>query len=162
MKSTGMVRRIDNLGRVVIPKEIRKVLGIKEGDQLDITIDDGVIHITKFSVFGQLHEFVINILMSTKGKTNNDFCLIENHRAIASTNREYILYSFNDEIIKNIKKNKPFKAIIKGSQWQFIPFEKGFRAVAFFTDGVETLNTSEPRYKESLFAVDLVLDLLKE
>lgn len=162
MKSTGMVRRIDNLGRVVIPKEIRKVLSIKEGDQLDITINDGVIHIVKFNIFGPLHEFVVRILLSAKDKTGNDFVLVENYTAISSTNRDYILYNFNEEIRKNIKKNKPFKAMIKENQWQFIPFEKGFRAVAFFCAKTDSLNTNDPRYKESLFAVDLVLDMLKE
>lgn len=39
MKSTGVVRKIDELGRVVLPSEIRKVFGIHEGDQLDISVD---------------------------------------------------------------------------------------------------------------------------
>lgn len=45
MKATGIVRRIDNLGRVVIPKEIRRTHGIKEGDPLEIFVDssDGII-----------------------------------------------------------------------------------------------------------------------
>ena len=40
MKATGVVRRIDELGRIVIPKEIRKTLRIKEGENLEIFIDD--------------------------------------------------------------------------------------------------------------------------
>lgn len=44
MKATGIVRRIDDLGRVVIPKEIRRSLGIREGDPLEIYVDsDGII-----------------------------------------------------------------------------------------------------------------------
>ena len=44
MKATGIVRRVDDLGRVVIPKEIRRTLAIKEGDALEIyTIDGGVL-----------------------------------------------------------------------------------------------------------------------
>ncbi len=39
MKATGVVRRIDDLGRVVIPKEIRKTLRIKEGDPLETTLE---------------------------------------------------------------------------------------------------------------------------
>lgn len=43
MKATGIIRRIDDLGRVVIPREIRKTLGIKEGDPLEIyTCEDGI------------------------------------------------------------------------------------------------------------------------
>lgn len=40
MKATGIIRRIDDLGRIVIPKEIRKHLGIREGDPLEIFIDE--------------------------------------------------------------------------------------------------------------------------
>ena len=44
MKATGIVRRMDDLGRVVIPKEIRRTLNIREGDALEIyTKDDGVV-----------------------------------------------------------------------------------------------------------------------
>lgn len=39
MKTTGIVRRVDDLGRVIIPKEIRRNIGIKEGDPLEIYID---------------------------------------------------------------------------------------------------------------------------
>lgn len=38
MKSTGVVRKIDELGRIVLPSELRKVFGIREGDQLDISV----------------------------------------------------------------------------------------------------------------------------
>lgn len=39
MKSTGVVRKIDELGRIVLPSELRKVFGIREGDELDISVD---------------------------------------------------------------------------------------------------------------------------
>ena len=43
MKITGIIRRIDDLGRVDVPKEIRKTLGIKEGDPLEMHVEDGAI-----------------------------------------------------------------------------------------------------------------------
>ena len=43
MKATGIVRRVDDLGRIVIPKEIRRTLHIKEGDPLEIYIDDNAV-----------------------------------------------------------------------------------------------------------------------
>ena len=50
MKATGVVRRIDDLGRVVIPKEIRKTLRIREGDPLEIfTAKDGEVILKKYS-----------------------------------------------------------------------------------------------------------------
>lgn len=49
MKSTGIVRRIDDLGRVVIPKEIRRSMGIREGDPLEIFLDENVLIIQKYN-----------------------------------------------------------------------------------------------------------------
>jgi len=48
MKATGIIRRVDDLGRIVIPKEIRRTLGIKEGDPMELCIDDGVVCFKKY------------------------------------------------------------------------------------------------------------------
>ena len=53
MKATGIVRRIDDLGRVVIPKEIRRTMRIREGDPLEIFTDnDGEVIFKKYSPIG--------------------------------------------------------------------------------------------------------------
>ena len=58
MKATGIVRRIDDLGRVVIPKEIRRTLRIKEGTPLEIFTDkEGEIILKKYSPIGELNLF---------------------------------------------------------------------------------------------------------
>lgn len=58
MKATGIVRRIDDLGRVVIPKEIRRTLRIREGDPLEIFTDrEGEVILKKYSPIGELGEF---------------------------------------------------------------------------------------------------------
>ena len=58
MKATGIVRRIDDLGRVVIPKEIRRTLRIREGDPLEIfTSNDGEVIFKKYSPIGDLSAF---------------------------------------------------------------------------------------------------------
>ena len=58
MKSTGIVRRIDDLGRVVIPKEIRRTMHIKEGAPLEIFTDrEGEIILKKYSPIGELNIF---------------------------------------------------------------------------------------------------------
>ena len=55
MKATGIVRRIDDLGRVVIPKEIRRTMRIREGDPLEIYTDsDGEVIFKKYSPIGEL------------------------------------------------------------------------------------------------------------
>ena len=58
MKATGIVRRIDDLGRVVIPKEIRRTMRIREGDPLEIFTDrDGEVIFKKYSPIGELSAF---------------------------------------------------------------------------------------------------------
>ena len=58
MKATGIVRRIDDLGRVVIPKEIRRTLRIREGDPLEIyTATDGEVIFKKYSPVGEMSVF---------------------------------------------------------------------------------------------------------
>lgn len=58
MKATGIVRRIDDLGRVVIPKEIRRTMRIREGDPLEIfTNKDGEVIFKKYSPIGELSDF---------------------------------------------------------------------------------------------------------
>ncbi len=58
MKATGVVRRIDDLGRIVIPKEIRRTMRIREGDPLEIFTDkDGGVVFKKYSLMGGLSDF---------------------------------------------------------------------------------------------------------
>lgn len=58
MKATGIVRRIDDLGRVVIPKEIRRILRIREGDPLEIyTNSSGEVILKKYSPINELGQF---------------------------------------------------------------------------------------------------------
>ena len=65
MKATGIVRRIDDLGRVVIPKEIRRTFHIKEGDSLEIYTDkDGEVIFKKYSPMSELSDFAAQICES--------------------------------------------------------------------------------------------------
>lgn len=62
MKATGIVRRIDDLGRVVIPKEIRRTMRIREGDPLEIyTTRDGEVIFKKYSMLGGLEDFAAQL-----------------------------------------------------------------------------------------------------
>lgn len=61
MKATGIIRRIDDLGRVVIPKEIRRTLRIREGDPLEIFLEEDCICFKKYSALGSLDEDTLKI-----------------------------------------------------------------------------------------------------
>jgi AbrB family looped-hinge helix DNA binding protein len=54
MKSTGIIRRIDDLGRIVIPKEVRRTLSIREGDPLEIFLDNGGVVLKKYVPLGDI------------------------------------------------------------------------------------------------------------
>lgn len=83
MKATGIVRRIDDLGRVVIPKEIRRTMRIREGDPLEIYTDkDGGVIFKKYSLMGGLGDFASQMcetLHKTTGRvaviTDRDTCI---------------------------------------------------------------------------------------
>ena len=71
MKATGIVRRIDDLGRVVIPKEIRRTLRIREGDPLEIFTDrEGEVILKKYSPIGELNEFATEYAESLNESIN--------------------------------------------------------------------------------------------
>ena len=62
MKSTGVIRRIDDLGRIVIPKEIRKNLKIREGDTLEFYISGNEIILKKFSLINEFSDMAIKLV----------------------------------------------------------------------------------------------------
>ena len=82
MKATGIVRRIDDLGRVVIPKEIRRVLRIREGDPLEIYTDrEGEVIFKKYSPIGELASFAAQYA-ETLHKTCNMSVIITDRDAV--------------------------------------------------------------------------------
>ena len=82
MKATGIVRRIDDLGRVVIPKEIRRTLRIREGDPLEIyTEKDGEVIFKKYSPMGDLTDFAAQICDSI-GKNTGHIAVVSDRDSI--------------------------------------------------------------------------------
>lgn len=70
MKATGIIRRIDDLGRVVIPKEIRRTLKIREGDPLEIFLgEDNCVCFQKYSVLGSLSEEALRTAITMASKS---------------------------------------------------------------------------------------------
>lgn len=69
MKATGIVRRVDDLGRVVIPKEIRRTLKIREGDPLEIFLEKDCVCFQKYSVLGYLSEEALRTAITMASKS---------------------------------------------------------------------------------------------
>jgi AbrB family transcriptional regulator (stage V sporulation protein T) len=84
LKATGIVRRIDDLGRVVIPKEIRRTLRIREGDPLEIFVDrDGEVILKKYSPIGELGEFAQEYADSLHESMGHVACVADRDTIIA-------------------------------------------------------------------------------
>jgi AbrB family transcriptional regulator (stage V sporulation protein T) len=94
MKATGIVRRIDDLGRVVIPKEIRRTLRIREGDPLEIFVDrDGEVILKKYSPIGELGDFAKEYAESLYESTNHITMISDRDTIIAvagASKKEYL------------------------------------------------------------------------
>ena len=84
MKATGIVRRIDDLGRVVIPKEIRRTLRIREGDPLEIFTDrEGEIILKKYSPISELGAFAKEYADSLSQSSGHITCIVDKDQIIA-------------------------------------------------------------------------------
>ncbi len=104
MKATGVVRRIDDLGRVVIPKEIRKTLRIKEGDPLEIFTDkEGEVILKKYSPIGELTEFATGYAETLAKTTGHIACITDKDTVIAvsgGAKKEFLEQDISDELEK--------------------------------------------------------------
>ena len=102
MKATGVVRRIDDLGRVVIPKEIRKTLRIKEGEPLEIFTDrEGQIILKKYSPIGELSEFASGYAETLSKTTGHIACITDKDTIIAvsgGSKKEYLEQDISKEL----------------------------------------------------------------
>ncbi len=85
MKATGIVRRIDDLGRVVIPKEIRRTMRIREGDPLEIYTDnDGEVIFKKYSPIGEMSDFASSIAESISNSISMPVVVFDRDHCIAA------------------------------------------------------------------------------
>lgn len=102
MRATGIVRRIDELGRVVIPKEIRRTLRIREGDPLEIFTDhDGEVVLKKYSPIGEIAAIAKDYTDSLY-RTLGHIALISDRDAVVSSSgaakREYVEKALSSEV----------------------------------------------------------------
>ena len=105
MKATGIIRRIDDLGRVVIPREIRRSLKIREGDPLEILIEKNCVCFKKYSALGLFSEDILRVAQDMAQRTFKHQIAIYNRDSIISGPNSYS--SYVDESWKD--KRTPFK-----------------------------------------------------
>ena len=105
MKATGIIRRIDDLGRVVIPREIRRSLKIREGDPLEILIEKNCVCFKKYSALGLFSEDILRVAQDMAQRTFKHQIAIYNRDSKISGPNSYS--SYVDESWED--KRTPFK-----------------------------------------------------
>ncbi|MRG88179.1 stage V sporulation protein T [Salinibacillus xinjiangensis] len=125
MKATGIVRRIDDLGRVVVPKEIRRTLRIREGDPLEIFVDrEGEVILKKYSPINELGDFAkeyAEALFDTLGHTvlisdRDEFIAVA-----GGSKKEYL----NKNISSQIEKIMEDRSVVTEKSEQSVEFVDG-------------------------------------
>lgn len=103
MKQTGVTRKIDELGRIVIPKEIRKNLGIRDGEALEIFTSEDSIILKKYFEVRKYEDLSNKLCELIKNIYNIDLVI---------TDREKVITSSNKDIVENSKLNNKFLELI--------------------------------------------------
>jgi AbrB family transcriptional regulator (stage V sporulation protein T) len=102
MKATGIVRRIDELGRIVIPKEIRKTLRIREGENLEIYVDTNEnIILKKYSLMNKINDFAQNFADSIHAFLKHNIIITDTNTIIACSGtqkKEYLNQPISEKL----------------------------------------------------------------
>lgn len=126
MKATGIVRRIDDLGRVVIPKEIRRTLRIREGDPLEIyTATDGEVIFKKYSPVGELSTFATQYaeVLSRVSGFPTIICDKDHVVAVAGVSKREFLERRVSTVLENYMENRNSFVASQGTMNDVFPIE---------------------------------------
>lgn len=126
MKATGIIRRVDELGRIVIPKEIRKSFKIRESEALEIFVEENDrIVLKKYEPLYNLRGLASSYIEALKKNTNFDIVICDTKRIIATSGlKEYLYKDINEEVVKiiknravwNTKETSPIQLITKDEE----------------------------------------------
>ena len=107
MKATGIVRRIDDLGRIVIPKELRRTLKIRDGEFLEIFVDDDNIVLKKYSSFSDIKN-ICDRLVSSVNLNGKTLVIVDNDKVISSSSSLLLDKKISD-YCSNVLENREIK-----------------------------------------------------
>ena len=126
MKATGIVRRIDDLGRVVIPKEIRRTLRIREGDPLEIfTESNGEVIFKKYSPIGEISSFAEQYAEVLSKISRQAVLISDNDHIVAASGlpkKEVLARRISPTLEEYLEKRRPFFSSNQSSE-VFLPIE---------------------------------------
>ena len=99
METKGIVRRIDELGRVVLPREIRKSLNLRVGSKLEIGLtDSNKILLSKYSELNSMKEFSDSVAEAISVSIEHDVLISDMEKILSSNKKKYINKNFTDEV----------------------------------------------------------------
>ncbi len=98
MKTTGITRRIDELGRIVIPKEIRKNMHLKTGELLEIFLNDDTIMLKKFSLINKKEEFLDYYINLLAKKTHTNIYITSLNEVVFSNDKKFLNTKITNEL----------------------------------------------------------------
>ena len=112
MKNTGVVRRIDELGRIVIPKEIRRTLRMHEGTQMEIyTTEQGELVLKKFSIIADLHSYSDNFAVAINENLEKSVLICNMDTVVSSagfSKKEFLVKQISKELESKILERKNY------------------------------------------------------
>lgn len=104
MNSTGIIRKVDELGRIVIPIELRKTLNIKSGDILEFNVNSNSLSLTKISMPKTKLDLIKSIHLSLSNTIDGDYIISDREKVLFSTNNRMLnldMIHIIDSLIKN-------------------------------------------------------------
>ena len=87
MKATGILRRIDELGRVVIPKEIRKTMKMREGEELEIFTTEEEVVLKKYSELSSMEDFSRSLVTAIHKASGRGVAIVDGDQVVASAGK---------------------------------------------------------------------------
>ncbi|RHW31836.1 stage V sporulation protein T [Neobacillus notoginsengisoli] len=136
MKATGIVRRIDDLGRVVIPKEIRRTLRIREGDPLEIFVDrDGEVILKKYSPISELSDFAKEYAEALYDSLGNPVLICDRDAYIATAggSKKDFLNKNIGELVEKVMEDR--SSVLVTQQGQFALVDGIEESISSYTIG---------------------------
>lgn len=108
MKATGIIRRIDELGRIVIPKEIRRTLRLHEGDPMELYVEKDSVVFKKYSPVGEIKD-IADQFVDVLGRRINALVIIcdtDNVISASSYKRDYLERPITKELFETLSSNR--------------------------------------------------------
>lgn len=122
MKETGVIRRIDELGRIVVPKEIRRSLGIKDGEDLEIFVDQNGIYLKKHSRIMNYQEMIEQLRDVTEEEMHLNLCMIDREKVLVSSNGELLNHVNSYQLNKLLEDREVYESSMKEKLFEDVDF----------------------------------------